>query len=414
MAKKKINIDQLKVGMYMEADIKEAVKGSASKNLKLLGKGVLITSENQIRRIKEAGLSNITIDTSKGTDIEGGEVLPQGPIEAPKQREPKKKPLPPGRKAEYREALKMAKKTKAAVSNALKDVMGNVAMGGTMDQAKLKVAGKLMTQAVFQNVDAMVGLTRIKEHDAYTAGHCVNVATLVLAVAFADGMDQNTCEMLANAALLHDIGKTKVPLEILNKPGRFEPHELAEMRKHTIYGEEILTEMGGISEEMMFIATQHHEMWDGSGYPHKLSGEQIHRFGQMTAIADVYDALTAARVYKPALPPHFALSRIYGNRDKEFAADIVDLFIKSLGLYPVGSLVLLNTEEVGIVSEPNPLNPKKPKVGIIRTRYGKARHVPVVMDLDDPTSGEQREIMQVLDPAKYNIDIEAFLKRIAG
>lgn len=414
MAKKNINIDQLKVGMYMEADIKEAVKGSASANLKLLGKGVLITSENQIRRIKEAGLANITIDTTKGTDIEGGQVIHQGPIEAPKQREPKKKPLPPGRKTEYREALKIAKKTKAAVSNALKDVMGNVAMGGTMDRAKLKVAGKLMTSAVFQNVDAMVGLTRIKEHDAYTAGHCVNVATLVLAVAFADGMDQSTCEMLANAALLHDIGKTKVPLEILNKPGRFEPHELAEMRKHTLYGEQILTDMGGISEEMMFIATQHHEMWDGSGYPHKLSGEQIHRFGQMTAIADVYDALTAARVYKPALPPHFALSRIYGNRDKEFSADIVDLFIKSLGLYPVGSLVLLNTEEVGIVYEPNPLNPKKPKVGIIRTRYGKERHVPVVIDLDDPSAGEQREIKQVMDPVKFNIDIEAFLKRIAS
>ena len=93
---------------------------------------------------------------------------------------------------------------------------------------------------------------------------------------------------------------------------------------------------------------------------------------------------------------------------------IVDLFIKSLGLYPVGSLVLLNTEEVGIVYEPNPLNPKKPKVGIIRTRYGKERHVPVVIDLDDPSAGEQREIKQVMDPVKFKIDIEAFLKRIAS
>ena len=412
MAKKKINIDQLKVGMYMEADVKEGAKGS-SNNVKLLGKGVLITSENQIRRLKAAGLENVTIDTSKGGDAAGGEVLNK-PLAVPQERTAKKKPLPPGRKVEYREALKMAKKTKAAVGSALKGVMENVAMGGSMDQGKLKVAGKLMTQAVFQNVDAMVGLTRIKEHDAYTAGHCVNVATLVLAVAHADGMDESTCEMLANAALLHDIGKTKVPLEILNKPGRFEPYELEEMRKHTIYGEEILTDMGGITEEMMFIATQHHEMWDGSGYPHKLSGQQIHRFGQMTAIADVYDALTAARVYKPALPPHFALSRIYGNRDKEFSADIVDLFIKSLGLYPVGSLILLSTEEVAIVSEPNPLNTKKPKVGIIRTKYGKERHVPVIIDLDDPHAQEPRNILQVLDPAKYDIDIEAYLKRIAG
>lgn len=412
--KKKIDIDQLKVGMYMEVDVKEAAKGSATKNVKLLGKGVLITSVNQIRRLKEAGLENVTIDTTKGADLDGGQAMPQLPTEAPKQREPKKKPLPPGRKVEYREALKAAKKTKAAVNQALKGVMESAAMGGSMDQGKLKVAGKLITHSVFQNVDAMVGLTRIKEHDTYTAGHCVNVATLVLAVAFADGMDQSTCEMLATAALLHDIGKTKVPLSILNKPGRFEPHELAEMRKHPVYGEEILKDMAGITEEMMFIATQHHEMWDGSGYPHKLTGQQIHRFGQMTAVADVYDALTAARVYKPALPPHFALSRIYGNRDKEFSADIVDLFIKSLGLYPVGSLVMLNTEEIGIVCEPNPMNPKKPKVGIIRTRYGKERHVPVIIDLDDPHAPEKREIVRVLDPVQLKVDIEAFLKRIAG
>ncbi|MDA0709708.1 MAG: DUF3391 domain-containing protein [bacterium] len=411
MAKKNISIDQLQVGMYMEADIQESVKGSSVKNLKLLGKGVLITSANQIRRIKEAGLANVTIDTTKGSDIDGGEVVPT--LDTPKQRETKKKPLPPGRKVEYRESLKMAKKTKSAVTSALKDVMGNVAMGGTMDTAKLKVAGKLMTQAIFQNVDAMVGLTRIKEHDAYTAAHCVNVATLVLAVAFADGMDQSTCEMLASAALLHDIGKTKVPLEILNKPGRFEPHELAEMRKHTLYGEEILKKMGGISEEMMFIATQHHEMWDGSGYPHKMSGQQIHRFGQMTAVADVYDALTAARVYKPALPLILP-SAVFMATATRNSRPILSICLLRASVCILWAVLLLNTEEVGIVYEPNPLNPKKPKVGIIRTRYGKERHVPVVMDLDDPTSSEQREIMQVLDPVKYKIDIEAFLKRIAS
>jgi hypothetical protein len=143
MAKKKINIDQLKVGMYMEADIQESVKGSSNKNLKLLGKGVLITSANQIRRIKEAGLANVTIDTSKGTDTEGGEVITQPNLETPKQREHKKKPLPPGRKTEYREALKIAKKTKSAVTNALKDVMGNVAMGGTMARTRAARLGML-------------------------------------------------------------------------------------------------------------------------------------------------------------------------------------------------------------------------------------------------------------------------------
>ncbi len=300
------------------------------------------------------------------------------------------------------------------VTKALKGAMESVALGGSMDKAKLDMAGKLITQSVFRNVDAMVGLTRIKEHDPYTATHCVNVCVLVLAVAHADGIDQSTAEMLATATLLHDIGKTKVPLEVLNKPGRFEPHELEEMRKHTVYGEEILKDMPGVTEETLYIATQHHEMFNGSGYPHKLSGEEIHRFGQMTAVADVYDALTSARVYKPALPPHFALTRIYGNRDTEFRSDIVDLFVKSLGLYPVGSLVILNTEEIGIVCEPNPENTRRPKVGIIISRYKKRRLVPTVVDLADPNASEKREIVKVLDPEKYKIDVDRMLKMTTG
>jgi putative nucleotidyltransferase with HDIG domain len=410
--KKKIGIEQLEVGMYMEADVKESSKSTSKQKVLLLGKGVLITSANQIRRLKNAGLGEVTIDTTMGKDIEGGTVVPQLVVPQPK-RERRGKPLPKGREVPYKDELKAARTTKAAVTKALKGTMESAALGGTMDKKKLDLAGKLITQSVFRNVDAMVGLTRIKEHDPYTATHCVNVCVLVLAVAHADGIDKSTAEMLATATLLHDIGKTKIPLEILNKPGKFEPHELEEMRKHTVYGEEVLREMSGVTEEMMFIATQHHEMFDGSGYPHKLSGEEIHRFGQMTAVADVYDALTSARVYKPALPPHFALTRIYGNRDIEFRKDIVDLFVKSLGLYPVGSLVTLNTGEVGIVCEPNPENSKQPKVGVIISRYKKRRMVPTVIDLSE-TGSEKREIVEVLDPEKYNVDVDRMLKMTTG
>ena len=412
--KKKISIDQLGVGMYMEADVKEAAKGKAagSKNVLLLGKGMLVTSENQIRRLKEAGLSEVTIDTTKGADATGGTPVAQPVVRMPRQ--PREKPLPPGRKVAYRDELKKARATRGVVGKALKGIMKSVALGGSMDKDKLDAAGKLITQSVFRNVDAMVGLTRIKEHDAYTAVHCVNVSVLVLAVAHSEGISESDAEMLATAALLHDIGKTKVPLEILNKPGRFEPHELAEMRKHTVYGEEVLKEMSGVSAEILCIATQHHEMLDGSGYPHKLSGEQIHRFGQMTAVADVYDALTSARVYKPALPPYFALGRIYGNRDAEFRADIVDLFVSSLGLYPVGSLVILSTGEIGVVCEPNPENSRRPKVGVVITRYKKRRPVPLVVDLAAPQASDKRQIVKVLDPAKYNLNVDSILKMATG
>jgi putative nucleotidyltransferase with HDIG domain len=415
---KKITIDNLQVGMYMEADVRDSSKGKGatpgSKNkVPLAGSGMLITSENQIRRLNEAGLNEVTIDSSKGKDTAGGTpVAAPAPVVMP--REPRKKPLPEGRTVEYKDELQKARATKTVVKNQLKEALDSAAIGGAMDHKKLDAGAKLITESVFRNVDAMVGLTRLKEHDPYTANHCINVCIITLAVAHADGIDQNTAEMLATATLLHDIGKTKIPLEILNKPGKFEPHEFDEMRKHTTYGRDVLYEMPGVTEEMMLIATQHHEMLNGKDYPDNLTGEKIHRFGQMTAIADVYDALTSARVYKPALPPHFALGRIYQNKDIEFNGDLVDLFVKALGLYPVGSLVLLNTTEVGIVTEPNPGNVRQPKVGVFITRYKKQRTVPVVFDLSDPNATEERKIMKVLDPTKYKIDVDKMLKMVTG
>ena len=201
--KREIDIDQLQVGMFMEADVREAagkITGSA-KNVLLLGKGVLITSENQIRRLVDAGLDQVTIDTTKGKDIEGGEPVPT--LVAPtERRERKTQKLPEGRTVAYRDEIKVARKTKAVVTKAIKGVLESTALGGSMDKAKLDLAGKLLTQSVFRNVDAMVGLTRIKEHDPYTAAHCVNVSVLTLAVAHGDGMDPSTAEMVATATLL--------------------------------------------------------------------------------------------------------------------------------------------------------------------------------------------------------------------
>jgi putative nucleotidyltransferase with HDIG domain len=396
--KKTIKISQLEVGMFVESD--DAASGRRSL------KARLITGREQIQELKSAGLTQITIDTDKGKDLPKRQVVVRAPRKA--------KPKPPGRQVPYKEELKQARVARRVVSKAVKGAMEDVALGGSMDKSKLDAAGKLITKSVFRNVDAMVGLTRIKEQDPYTATHCVNVCVLVLAVALSEGISESDAEMLATAALLHDVGKTKVPLEVLNKPGRFEPHELAEMRKHTVYGEEILREMPGITDEVLFIATQHHEMFDGTGYPHSLTGDEISRFGQMTAVADVYDALTSARVYKPAMPPHFALGRIYGLRDTEFRSDVVDLFVKSLGLYPVGSLVILDTGEVGVVCEPNPGNTREPKVGVVITRYKKRRPTPLVVDLADPHATEKRKIVKVLDPAKYKVDVDKILKMTTG
>jgi len=182
---------------------------------------------------------------------------------------------------------------------------------------KVNEASEVITESILRNVDAMVSLTRIKQHDPYTAMHCMNVCTLVVAVAKAEGIDAATLPMITTATLLHDVGKTRVPLEVLNKPGRFEPEELEVMRQHATFSGDIMREEGGFPEEAIAIATQHHEMMDGSGYPGALKGDEIHPYARMTAVADVYDALTAKRVYKPAMPMHQALMRIHKNKGTE-------------------------------------------------------------------------------------------------
>ena len=144
--------------------------------------------------------------------------------------------------------------------------LDDVASGKGVDVDKINDASEVITESILRNVDAMVSLTRIKKHDPYTAMHCMNVCTLVVAVAQADGVDPGMLETITTATLLHDVGKTRVPLEVLNKPGRFEPHELDEMRKHALHSGDIMRETGDFPEEAIAIAEQHHEMMNGSGY----------------------------------------------------------------------------------------------------------------------------------------------------
>ena len=426
--KKLISAKDLKPGMFLEADVvkeyrngeeqsfltaREAFStGDKSKRARLTGRmnarvekdgGILITSDSQVKSLRQTGLSMITINSEKGDDLPGS-IKPL--------TDPNRTPPPEGRLVHFDEEIERAKEARIETTATLKEALQNVALGKGVDVEKIHGASTIITESILRNMDAMVSLTRIKQHDAYTAVHCMNVCTLVVAMAQADNISPSVLPMITTAALLHDVGKTRVPLEILNKPGRFEPHELEEMRKHVIYSAEVLEEAGGFPEEA--IAMQHHEMMDGSGYSHKLKGEQIHPFARMTAVADVYDALTAKRIYKPAMPMYQSLLRIHKNKGTEFDDHAVNLFVKALGAYPVGSYVELSTREKAVVFEPNPEDSRKPTVGILNTSNQKDRVVPLIVDLAVRSEAEGREIAKVLDPNQLNVDIENALQRIGN
>ena len=347
--KKRIDLSQLKVGMYMEVDVKEST--GASKSVLLLGKGVLIASENQIRRLQEAGLRQVVIDTSKGLDVEGGTQVDAPAPSAP--RTPEFKEPPPGRKEHFRDEIKIARKIRGASIRVVKDFMFDAAKGRSIDTKKVRLAAKTLTGSVFRNVDALLSLTTLKDYSEHTYTHSVNVCILTLAIAHASGVSEKEAEVIGVGGLLHDIGKSKIPLAILDKPGPLTPEERRVVMSHPLFSEEILLKIGNIAPEAIAIAVQHHEKVNGTGYPRGLTGDQMHPFGSMAAVADVYDALTSPRPYKPGLPPHIALRHVFDGRGVEFETKVVDVFVRNLGIYPVGSFVKLSTGEMGLVLQTN-------------------------------------------------------------
>ena len=426
--KKLISIKDLRVGMFIDAEavidekdgeefkylsaVNSTGTGSTGKRARLTGRmhekiesdgGLLIASDNMIASLVSTGLSMVTIDTEKGDEL----------LENTKPlTDPNRKPPPEGRMVHYDEEIEKAKEVRDETTDTLKTALSDVAEGKEMDVQRVQEAGGIISDSILRNVDAMVSLTRIKKHDPYTAMHCMNVCTLVTAMAMHNGTEPAMLPMITTAALLHDVGKTRVPLEILNKPGRFESHELQEMRKHATYSGDIMREDGSFGEEQIAIAEQHHEMLDGSGYPQGLSGDAIHYFARLTAVADVYDALTAKRVYKPAMPMYQALLRIHKNKGAEFDEDVVDLFVKTLGLYPVGSLVEINTGEQAVVFEPNPTDSRRPVVALLTQPNKKPRSAPYIMSLAVRSQAGGREINKVMDPEKIGIDVEKIMKDV--
>ena len=412
MAKKKISIDQLQVGMFMEADVRDAAKGgksSGKKKVLLLGKGMLITSDNQIRRLKEAGLNDVIIDTSKGKDVPGGRVLAPPPV----VKEVKKAKPPAGRKTFFKDEIKVAKKIRGASVQIVKEFMGNTATGGSIDTKKVALASKTLTGSVFRNVDALLSLTSLKNYSEHTYTHSVNVCVLTLAIAYASGVTEDEASVIGVGGLMHDIGKSMIPLEILDKPGPLSDEERKLIMNHPVESERILREMGNMPEAAIAIAGQHHEKVNGSGYPRGLTGDQMHSFASMSAVADVYDALTSPRPYKPGLPPYIALRVVFDGKGTEFDTGVVETFIKSLGIYPVGSFVKLNTSEMGVVTEVNPEDSLRPKVGVIVTKFGKQRASPFPVDLakEFKETGPEyaRMIVAQEDPRHHNINIEDWL-----
>lgn len=305
------------------------------------------------------------------------------------------------------EEIQQARVVYRHATDTINTIMEDVRSGRNISMAGVKEVATGMIGSILRNPDAILWLSKLKNRDSYTYTHALNACSLAIAFGRHLGLPVADLEHLAVGALLFDIGKMRLPEELLNKPGRLTAAEFAAMQLHVEYSVEQMQKIHGISRVSIDIAQSHHERYDGSGYPHKLIGDRTPVFARIAAIVDCYDAITSERPYARALSPHEAIRSLYEWRNVDFQDELVEQFIQCLGVYPIGTLVELSDGEVGIVLSQNRLRRLRPKVLMILDREKIAFSAPPVIDLMMQTgepSGMSLEIVATLAPGTYGID----------
>lgn len=232
------------------------------------------------------------------------------------------------------------------------------------DMRLMKLQIENIVDEIFEKKDLMVNMVDMKVFDDYTYYHSVNVAVLSIVMGISIGLERKDLNSLGLAALLHDMGKVFIKKEILNKPGKLTDEEMDEMKQHSVLGYEHIKAGFGISNVVYMGILDHHEKYDGSGYPNSIKGRRISLFGRIIAVADVYDALTSDRPYRKALLPSEAVEFIMGSVETAFDPEIVDVFVRKIAPYPVGTCVMLSNGSKGIVVENYEDYSLRPKIRI--------------------------------------------------
>jgi HD-GYP domain-containing protein (c-di-GMP phosphodiesterase class II) len=287
-------------------------------------------------------------------------------------------------------------------------LLDDVRVGRSVNFGGAREVVEEMTQSVLRNPDALLLINQLRETDEYTALHSVRACVLMLAFGRYLGLQRPDLEALGLGGLLHDVGKMRVPAEILNKPGPLTEAEFEAMKAHVVEGVLLLEAVGNIPPGAIEVARCHHERYDGSGYPRGLRGKTLGLFGLIAGIVDVYDAVTSDRVYGQATTPYEALRYIYQQRGTHFDEELVLRFIQCIGIYPVGSCVQMNTGHIGLVISVHPNHRLKPTVLIVLDANGQRYAVPVVTDLLTQGVAAQSaplEIRSAVSAAQHGIDV---------
>ncbi len=312
----------------------------------------------------------------------------------------------------FTENLIKARKARDKTRGYIDTMLAEAKMGKIIDTHTAKTLVAELASNIVENLDASMWLTQLKSRDEYTAIHSLNVCVLSLTFGRALGLNINELEELGLGALLHDIGKMRVPLKVLNKPGKLTNDEFEIMKSHPGMGYELVRGDKTLSAEVLNIIKSHHERLNGQGYPDCLKEDEISYFTKIVSIVDVYDAITSDRVYHDGMTPHEALKKLYEWMPNNYDTELMQSFIRTIGIYPVGSVVELKTGHIGLVVKLSESHRLKPVVMLIMNRnkeyYPRRKLVNLASSIWDKRDGKP-EIKRILDAKEYNIDVKKII-----
>ena len=297
--------------------------------------------------------------------------------------------------------------------SAVQESMRDARMGKLTDMGPVRTAARQLIDAVLQDPSALAALTTIQRYDMYTFAHSVNVSILALCIGTRLRLQWTALEELGIAGLLHDIGKVTIPHEVLVKPGDLTREELATVQNHPVEGAKILQNIPGMGPVPPVVAYEHHMRINGAGYPIQRAGQTIAGASRITAVSDCYDAMTAVRPYRPALAPDQVLRQIGRLAGSHYDPAIVRELIGALGIWPVGSCVRLNTNEIAVVRRHNVRDPSRPVVLLVLSPDGGRYSSPIELDLSQDRGGpdhQPRAIVKSVGSVLKGINVEEILQ----
>ncbi len=387
--KLKLHVSQLKKGMYVAELDKPWV------NTTFLYQGFQIETDIQIEELKNE-CTHVYIEVANQVDT-----LPGTEFHDLKNK------VHYTNACSVEEEFKIAKTNYSEAYSEVKSILECAKQKENLNIENIQKHVASCADSIIRNPNALMWLTRIKHVDEYTAEHCMNVGILAMSFGRYLGLNTAELEILGQCGLLHDIGKMQINQDILNKPGKLTDDEFNHIKQHPSLGHEMITGEAKLQSNIKEAILSHHERIDGTGYPHGIPASNLNIYTRITSIVDVYDALTSNRCYDKARPPNLALKIIYLGKGKHLDEALALKFIEFIGIYPPGSLIELNSGEVGVVLQSPTDRKLKPKIAIILDNNKKPT-IHKIIDLQKHTGPNDLAIKTVLSEDAYDTDLSTY------